>query len=64
MTSAKRLAGYVHVGGQVYGPASDVPPEVAKQITNPKAWADGESAEPAPEKKTPAKKAASSKTEQ
>lgn len=59
MTSAKKLVAYVHVGGQVYGPGSDVPAEVAKQITNPKAWGD----EPEPEKKAPAKKVASSKTE-
>lgn len=37
----KQLASFVHVGGQVYGPDSDVPDEVAKQITNPNAW-DGE----------------------
>lgn len=36
---ADKLAGFVHVNGQVYGPDDEVPAEVAKQITNPKAWA-------------------------
>lgn len=35
----KRLASFVHVGGKVYGPNDDVPADVAKQITNEKAWA-------------------------
>ncbi len=47
------LARYVVVGGVTYGPGSDVPAEVAKQITNPKAWAH----KPA---SAPAKKVASS----
>lgn len=34
----KRLATYVAVNGEWYGPDDDVPAEVAKQITNPKAW--------------------------
>lgn len=37
--AARKLRTYVHVDGQVYGPDSDVPAEVAKRITNPKAWA-------------------------
>lgn len=40
---SKKLATYVHVDGVAYGPDSDVPADVAKQITNPKAWADGKS---------------------
>lgn len=35
----RKLAGYVHVDGVVYGPDSDVPAEVAEKITNPDAWA-------------------------
>lgn len=38
----RRLVGFVHVDGQVYGPDSDVPAEVAKQITNPNAWGESE----------------------
>lgn len=38
--SGRRLATHVHVRGVVYGPDSDVPPEVAEKISNPKAWAD------------------------
>lgn len=38
---SKKLATYVHVNGEVYGPDDKVPADVAKQITNPKAWADG-----------------------
>ncbi len=37
---ARKLARYVTVGGTTYGPKDDVPPDVAKQITNPKVWAD------------------------
>ncbi len=36
-----KLASYVHIGGQVYGPDSKVPADVAAQITNPKAWEGG-----------------------
>ena len=58
--AARTLAAYVYVEGQVYGPGSDVPAEIAEKITNPKAW--GET--PAPEAhKAPARKQASSKTE-
>jgi hypothetical protein len=35
-----RLAGFVHVDGHVYGPGDDIPPEVARRITNPAAWAE------------------------
>jgi hypothetical protein len=38
VSAAKKLVTYVHVDGQVYGPNDDVPADVAKQITNPKAW--------------------------
>ncbi len=56
--AGRKLVTYVHVDGQVYGPDSDVPADVAKRITNPKAWSDD-----AEDSKAPAKKAASSKTE-
>jgi hypothetical protein len=36
--AGRKLRTYVHVDGQVYGPDSDVPTEVAKRIENPKAW--------------------------
>lgn len=38
-TTKKKLAGYVHVNGQAYGPEDDLPKDVAEQVTNPKAWA-------------------------
>lgn len=38
---ARKLATYVHIDGVAYGPNDDVPADVAKKITNPKAWADG-----------------------
>lgn len=37
--ASKELATTVHVGGVAYGPDDKVPADVAKQITNPKAWA-------------------------
>ena len=40
--AAKKLATYVHVDGTQYGPDSDVPAEVAKQITTEDAWAKPE----------------------
>lgn len=43
--SKRKLATYVHVNGTVYGPDDDVPADVAKEITNPKAWADGAASE-------------------
>lgn len=57
--AAKKLASNVYVDGVLYTPESDVPAEVAKQITNPKAW--GESPEPEADK-APAKKAAPGKS--
>ena len=45
MGASKGLAGYVHVGGQVYGPEDRVPADVANAITNPKAWAAGSTPE-------------------
>lgn len=36
--AGKKLAAYVHVEGQAYGPEDDVPADVAKKIGNPKAW--------------------------
>jgi hypothetical protein len=49
--SGKQLAAHVHVrdlGGRTvaYGPGDDVPAWARKQISNPKAWGDVESAEP------------------
>lgn len=49
--TGRKLAGYVTVAGQTYGPDDDLPAEVAKQIDNPKAWAE----------EKPAAKSASSK---
>lgn len=40
--SGARLAGRVHVDGRWYGPDTPVPDDVAKKITNPKAWATTE----------------------
>lgn len=58
---ARRLNTFVHIDGEVYGPRSDVPDEVAERITNPDVWVDDEpaAAEPKPPAKTrrtPAKK--------
>lgn len=39
--AAKKLVTYVNVDGQVYGPDDDVPADIAKEITNPKAWGEG-----------------------
>jgi len=39
---ADKLAVYVHVDGQAYGPGDEVPTDVAKRITNPDAWEGGE----------------------
>lgn len=53
MSGRKRLTSFVHVAGRVYGPDDDVPADVAKLITNPKAWgeaaADTIEAEPEPD---------------
>lgn len=55
--SGHKLAGTVTVAGKSYGPRDFVPDEVAAQIRNPKAWADGKvppaskpTAEPEPER--------------
>lgn len=56
--ASKKLAAYVHVNDEVYGPDDDVPADVAKQITNPKAW--GEEPDANGEAKAPAKKSAAS----
>lgn len=34
----RRLATFVHVGDQVFGPGDEVPADVAAAITNPAAW--------------------------
>lgn len=39
--SGHRLATAVTVGGRTYGPDDFVPGDVARQITNPKAWQGG-----------------------
>lgn len=41
-TRKKTLWAFVHVNGAVYGPGDQVPAEVAAQITNPKAWGEGD----------------------
>lgn len=38
MASGKKLARYTTIGGVTYGPDDKLPADVAKQITNPKAW--------------------------
>jgi hypothetical protein len=38
------LTQHVYVDGQLYGPGSKVPADIAKRITNPKAWGTGETA--------------------
>lgn len=52
----KKLAKNVHVGGEVYGPGSEVPDDVAEQITNPKAWEDEADEKPARPARSSAKK--------
>lgn len=37
-----KLASYVFVDGQPYGPNDDVPADIARRITNPNAWEGGE----------------------
>jgi hypothetical protein len=36
--AGKKLAAYVHVGGEVYKPGDTPPKDVAEEITNPLAW--------------------------
>ena len=47
MAAAKKkgLAAHVYINGEHYGPGDDVPAEVAKQITNPKAWGESDSSD-------------------
>ncbi len=42
-----KLTAFVNVDGTWYGPADDVPAEVAAKIQNPKAWAAGSAPAPA-----------------
>lgn len=74
MTGGRKLAVFTTTldedGRMVTFPAGTVvSAEVAKGITNPKAWGEDDASEPddqkesAPAKKAPAKRAASSKTE-
>lgn len=57
MAETKKLARAVAVDGEWYQPGAEVPPEVAKRITNPKAWmsdedrAEGEAADGQAKKK-------------
>lgn len=51
---AKTLTRTVYVDGVAYGPASAIPEDVAKRITNPKAWADADAPAPAPAGVVPA----------
>lgn len=44
----RRLATFVHVGDQVFGPDDEVPADVAALITNPAAWAPSPTAVEAP----------------
>ncbi|MFG3710890.1 hypothetical protein [Micromonospora sp. NPDC047730] len=46
MAKPKRLATTVYVAGRAWGPADDVPAEVAELIKNPKAWASDDVEEP------------------
>jgi hypothetical protein len=59
----KKLAKDVHVGGEVYSAGSEIADaDVAKKITNPKAWAeedqadDGDAKKPAASRSSTAKK--------
>ncbi|MEJ6544499.1 hypothetical protein PQI65_15025 [Brachybacterium paraconglomeratum] len=51
---AKTLTRTVYVDGVAYGPTSAIPEDVAKRITNPKAWADADAPAPAPAGVVPA----------
>lgn len=51
---AKTLTRTVYVDGVAYGPASAIPEDVAKRITNPKVWADADAPAPAPAGVVPA----------
>lgn len=63
---SRRLNTFVHVRGVVYGPADEVPDDIAKLITNPNVWADdqpvdrpaedAERAAPARQRRTTGKK--------
>lgn len=70
MTGGRKLAVYVTASDETgrmvtFAAGTTVSAEVAKGITNPKAWGDEPDDQDAPDpaKKAPAKRAASSKTE-
>lgn len=44
---ARTLAANVYVGEELYRAGTSPAKEIADQITNPKAWADGKGSEPA-----------------
>lgn len=56
----KKAAVNVTVAGETYLAGDEIPADVVSQIDNPKVWGN----EPRADDKAPARKAASSKTEQ
>jgi hypothetical protein len=45
MAESRRVAdnvGYVHVGGQAFGPGDEIPAELQGEVRNPAVWADGD----------------------
>lgn len=45
MAESRKVAdnvGYVHVGGQVFGPGDEIPAELHSEIRNPAVFADGQ----------------------
>lgn len=49
----RKLGTFVHVDGVAYGPADDLPAEVAEKITAPHVWAAEVGDEPVVEPVTP-----------
>lgn len=52
---ARTLAAFVYVGGRAFEPGSTPPEEFADQITNPNAWTESDTDEPARVDGVPAK---------
>lgn len=45
MAESRKVAdnvGYVHVGGQVFGPGDEIPAELHSEVRNPAVFADGQ----------------------
>lgn len=45
MAESRKVAdnvGYVHVGGQVFGPGDEIPADLHSEIRNPAVFADGQ----------------------